>query len=888
MTNRVHRILCLVMSLVMVLSMVSFNAVADEYKVGSTITTETDDSSQLPALTNPALAWSGPVTLYNDRACGLEEHTHSLDTCSYREAADDEAWDFGMNFYYIAVDNPDGSDTYVWKECTKEEYDAAHHAMMKYKRFVWTCGKVAHTHTDECTAITGYQWTVTKANLNEHFIYNHIKVAFTNVQEGLSVTDVSIKVTYANGTSKVITKDDTDDYGALIFKDYHLSNKYAFISNDTDDKSENRMVGLDITYTYNGTTSTYSVNTHDGLEAARLACRDYLTNKNGLDFTIQVASTSAYYYKIVKNYYLDTTLVESETGDTVESLSSTTTLAPEATLTYGGNSYGLDTTSAYKNVDISASEDDSTKAVEITLNYRRYTVSHEFVSGTTGKTLPTGATRQLPENTGINMGGTAYPAESNFEDIVVKENGVTVGTWTFKGWDKESVESVNEPVKFTGTWTYTAAELPKNNFSVTYKFVAVPDDETLPEGVMNQLPTAGTAEKGAYVIPATSTFNDVEVKENGVTVGTWSFSNWDKAEVLSASEDVVFTGTWTYTAAEKTDPEETYYDVTYSFVSGTDGKTLPTDVTNQKPEKASVKEGTTVTPASDFKDVEVKENGVTVGTWTFKGWNPASATVNANTEFVGTWVYTEAQKHTVTYAWADAANVPADAKLPASGSYYAGETVKIADDLTSTSTKKGEKQGTWKFTGWTVSPEITDGKMPKGSVTVTGGWEFIEDSTFSLTVSNTSTGYEFKDGDTISFSVEVNGTKLNETYTATYSAKTGWTSFTVSDLVEGDEVTVTELSPHKNNYVLSVSDANGNHVAAKKGDYAQTVTVTCDTAIAFANAYTPYAEEYTPAPVVPVNPTIPTTGDSTALTLAVAMILMSAVVAFVAMRKREN
>jgi LPXTG-motif cell wall-anchored protein len=611
---------------------------------------------------------------------------------------------------------------------------------------------------------------------------------------------------------------------------------------------------------------------------------------------------------------------------------------------------------------------------------------------------------------------------------------------------------------YTTWYTWTVVEAAK--YTVSYAWAEnseVPADATLPTG--------GSYYAGETVEIAANPTSTSKV--NGELQGTWKFSGWTASTELGENntmpeENVTFVGGWTFT-------EDAKYTVTYSFVSGTDGKTLPAEVTAKLPEKASVYEGTTVTPASDLGNVIVNENGVTVGTWSFNGWNPTSATVNADTEFVGTWVYTEAEKYNVTYQWADAENVPSDAELPTdTNSYYAGQTVKIADNLTSTSTKKGELQGEWTFSGWTASPELTDGKMPASSVTVTGGWTFTEDpkgklvyawkegtdvpadavlpednayyyvgstvtvaedptstSTvngemqgtweflgwdtsvlpngkmpegsekvviegewkfteankysytliyngnggvsgtetslkdsenvenvydasfkmtvddcaftledyefqgwaesledaaagivtveagasvefssevtsktlyavwkkviFSLTVSKTSTGYEFKDGDNISFSVAINGDTLNGTKSISYSAETGWSSFVVENLREGDEVTVTELSPHKNNYVLSVSDANGNHVAAKKGDYAQTVTITGDAAIAFANAYTAYAEEYTPTPVVPTTPDIPATGDSAGtITVAVAMILMSAMVAFVAMRKREN
>ena len=727
MTKKLHRFLSLAMSFIMVLSLVSVYASADPetetYKLGDTFESE-DVNATLPALTNPALAWSEPVLVYS---CHKEAHTHSTDTCSYREQQSGETLDFSMHKYYVLKESESGNGKYVWVECSKEEYDKANSPFSDpnykstYLNYVWTCGKEAHTHTDDCKLV--YQWTVTKANLNEHQIRGHIKVNFTNVKTGLSVSDVSLVVTYASGRTKTVAQDGSPaEDGGLMYTDIHTDTYYAIISNNTDDKSDYRIVSVAVTYTYDEVTTTYTVNTFDGLEAARLACPNKDWGKtNGLDFTIAVELAPRYYYTITRNYYLDDQLVGSETyGDgngiiVLETRSSTMSLTLDTnTSTYNNVEYALDeATSKLENVNLESSKNDSTKAVDFTLNYRRYSVAYEFVSGTDGKTLPEEVTAKLPESTSLPMGDKVAAPASDFTTVDEYVNGFRSGTWTFDKWDKGAIDSIKAPVTFKGTWLFE--EAPKHTYTLTYV-------------------------------------------GNGGMKGTET--------TLTDSENV-------------TDTYATVYEMT----------------------------------ADDCE--------FTLDRYAFQGWAETAE---------------------------DAANGIVTVK--------AGEAVEFSSE-----------------------EKVTD-------KTLYAVWKQVE---FSITVSNSSTGYEFKDGDTISYSVAVNGTKLNDTYTATYSAKTGWTGFTAGEFAEGDVVTITELSPHKNNYVLSVSDANGNHVAAKKGDYAQTLTITdSDTTMAFANAYTPYAEEYTPAPVVPVNPTIPTTGDSTTLTVAVAMILMSAMVAFVAMRKREN
>jgi hypothetical protein len=769
MTNKVKRLLSLVMSAVMVLSMVSVNVSAKEkeYKLDDTIVSA-DPNEKLPAL-EEGLAWSEP-DVKKKAMCGFAAHKHSSGYCSYHLVEGKPSDESTIARIVYEINYPNG-----WTKVEKDAYDTFVESLQgvgegeRYRAFYYVYDCTEHTHTESCYTYT-YTWTV------------------------------------------VVSPDS-----------YYYSITYRFFSGSG-------------------------------------------TNPDG---TIEEAIA--------------------------ENKKSILKLAIPSTMTYEGVTYGLvngddftadPNASGYVSIDLKSSFNDKENVINIVLEYRCYGVSYKFVSGTEGKTLPEGVTNQLglmnftaPHGIKINVDNTAY------SNVFETDGDETIGVWTFSGWTPaEDIESISDNTNFVGTWIFTAMK----NFNVKYSFVSADSSLTLPEEVTAQLP---------------------------------------------------------------------------------DDKTVGNSVT--------------VTPKSNFNDVAVTKDGVTVGTWSFSGWNNASVTVSDDTDFVGTWTYTEADKYTVTYAWADENNFPADAKLPTdTNSYYAGETVTIVtDEPTTTSTTKGDMQGEWTFTEWTVSPEITDGKMPASNVTVKGGWEFTEapkytytltydgnggvsgtettltdsenvtdtyatelsmtaDSCeftrehyefqgwaetkedadagnvavkagdtvefssevtsktlyavwkqvkYSVTVSNASTGYEFKDGDTISYSVAVNGTKLNETYTATYYAGRGWTSFTVDGVTADQVVTVTELGPHKNNYVLSVSDANGNHVSAKKGDYAQTVTIAGNTAMTFVNAYTAYAEEYTPAPVVPVNPTIPTTGDSVStITVAVTMILMSAVVAFVAMRKREN
>ena len=75
------------------------------------------------------------------------------------------------------------------------------------------------------------------------------------------------------------------------------------------------------------------------------------------------------------------------------------------------------------------------------------------------------------------------------------------------------------------------------------------------------------------------------------------------------------------------------FKVTYEFVPEDTSKTLPEAVTKLKPaDQTGVANGTKITPAT-FTSVTDGED-----TWTFKGWNQSSQTINkADIHFIGTW-----------------------------------------------------------------------------------------------------------------------------------------------------------------------------------------------------------------------------------------------------------
>ena len=70
--------------------------------------------------------------------------------------------------------------------------------------------------------------------------------------------------------------------------------------------------------------------------------------------------------------------------------------------------------------------------------------------------------------------------------------------------------------------------------------------------------------------------------EDTANKGVWHFTSWDKASVTVGTADETVTGTWTFTATPEsttgTTPAATY-SVMYRYISGTEGKSLPSNIT---------------------------------------------------------------------------------------------------------------------------------------------------------------------------------------------------------------------------------------------------------------------------------------------------------------------
>ena len=229
------------------------------------------------------------------------------------------------------------------------------------------------------------------------------------------------------------------------------------------------------------------------------------------------------------------------------------------------------------------------------------------------------------------------------------------------------------------------------------------------------------------------------------------------------------------------------YSVTYEwsgFPEDADPENLPTLPVDSKTHTYNSNVSLVDSATEYMSDTSTHRIGHDI--YTFKGWSistPDGVTISenaftmpaSNVTVSGTWTKTgEDLKYTVTYEVTSSKN-PSDYSpeaLPNIVSYYEGDSVTVADPLTSNETTNEDGvSGTWTFSGWStedvtvINNQFT---MPADAVTFTGTWIFTPD-THTITIN-------YVDGE---------GTLLKDVYKATQNDGSSY-SFYVSEGSSGN------------------------------------------------------------------------------------------------------
>ena len=338
---------------------------------------------------------------------------------------------------------------------------------------------------------------------------------------------------------------------------------------------------------------------------------------------------------------------------------------------------------------------------------KKYQATYRFESATAGQALPSTIAALTPSDSARYVNGNTVsaqqPSQTTYADTV------NDGTWTFKGYDAASAVVNKANVEFVGKWTFEA-----NKYQATYRFESATAGQALPAAIAALTPSdSATYENGASVSaqqPAQATYTDT------VNDGTWTFKGYDASSAVVNKANVEFVGKWAFEANK--------YQATYRFESETAGQALPAAIAALTPsDSARYVNGASVSAQQPSQTTYT--DAVNDGTWTFKGYDAASAVVNkADVEFVGKWEF-EANKYQAGYRFESAT---AGKALPAaiaaltpsdSARYVNGASVSAQQPAQATYTDS-VNDGTWTFKGYDAASAVVN----KADVSFVGKWAF--------------------------------------------------------------------------------------------------------------------------------------------------------------------
>ena len=362
---------------------------------------------------------------------------------------------------------------------------------------------------------------------------------------------------------------------------------------------------------------------------------------------------------------------------------------------------------------------------------KKYQATYRFESETADKALPAEITSWTPSDSATYVNGNTVsakqPAQATYTDTV------NDGIWTFKGYDAASAVVNKSDVEFVGKWSFEA-----NKYQASYRFESETSGKALPTAIAALTPSDSAAYvNGASVSaqqPSQTTYTDA------VNDGIWTFKGYDAGNAVVNKSDVEFVGKWAFEANK--------YQATYRFESETAGKALPAEISTLTPsDSATYVNGASVSAQQPSQTTYT--DTVNDGTWTFKGYDAASAVVNkSDVEFVGKWTF-EANKYQAAYRFESETagkSLPAAiaALTPSDSARYVNGASVSAQQPSQTTYTDAVNDGTWTFKGYDAASAVVN----KSDVEFVGKWEFKANPTNAETYTPQVTEETIKVGET--------------------------------------------------------------------------------------------------------------------------------------------
>lgn len=267
-----------------------------------------------------------------------------------------------------------------------------------------------------------------------------------------------------------------------------------------------------------------------------------------------------------------------------------------------------------------------------------------------------------------------------------------------------------------------------NLYKVTYAKGNIPDGEDF------TLPKEETYFLGDYTV------RKMETSSQNYKFLGWVYENEllkEGSTIKAPNKDITLTAKW--------EKKPVVYKVNYDWGTfAPSDQTCPTNGNSYETE-AAVPMDTTFNSNSTSN----ANNGEQKGLWTFSGWtkdptiqtNYGDDVITKTITYKGTWTF-EAKPITTTYKvvykWDGGDGVPEGVTLPTDSTSYDSETAAknaVDKNFTGASTsnaKKGDKEGLWKFSGWTETKTTSD----DGNtilIALTGTWNFTPSETKTIT-----------------------------------------------------------------------------------------------------------------------------------------------------------